>query len=283
MKSAVLRAIHPLRTPISRACRMGLVPTAVRRVLPYRWATEPFDFRIAGASVRWFPSDLDTVGRRIFWSGLRDWERETAPVILSEVARAHCFLDVGANTGIYSVLGCAVNPSVNVAAFEPVPKVHEALVRNVRGNRLQDRVATLNIALGDSNGIVEFHEAENSTMGSLAANGYHGQRGRVIKVECRTLDSIMEEMGLEPDFLKIDVEGFEHAVLAGGRRTLERWRPRMVLEVNPGDPAEAVHAILSDFGYVFYNLTATGRVRHEQLSAIAGSPNWLCTPEKRNV
>lgn len=282
MKSAILRAIHPLRAPIAWGCQRGLVPFAVKCALPYRWATEPFDIRIAGTSVRWFPSDLDTVGRRIFWSGLRDWERETAPVILSEIARARCFLDIGANTGIYTVLGCAINPSVRVVAFEPVPKVYAALTCNVQGNGLQDRVTALNIALGETNGTVDFHEAENATMGSLATNGYHGQRGLVITVECRTLDSVVEEAGLQPDFMKIDVEGFEHAVLAGGRRTLQRWRPRMVLEANPGDPADAVSAILSDYGYVFDNLTAAGRVRHDELSAIAGSPNWLCTPREDN-
>ena len=74
-------------------------------------------------------------------------------------------------------------------------------------------------------------------MGSLAVNGYHGQRGKVIQVKCRTLDSIVEEFNLEPDFIKIDVEGFEHIVLSGASQTLSKFRPRIVLEANPGDPA----------------------------------------------
>src|ERR1035438_3028883 len=88
-------------------------------------------------------------------------------------------------------------------------------------------------------------------MGSLAVEGYRGQPGKVIEVNCRTLDSMVEELDLEPDLLKIDVEGFEHVVLSGARRTLRKFRPRIVLEANPGDPGEEMTDILSEFGYGF--------------------------------
>jgi FkbM family methyltransferase len=218
------------------------------------------------------------VGHQIFWSGLRKWERETSPVILDNIRRSRCFIDVGANCGIYTVLGCSINLNVRVVAVEPVPKVCQALANNVAHNNLDSRVTILNVALGDTNGTASFHEAEDATMGSLAVDGYRGQRGRVIQVKCRTLDSIVEELNIEPDFLKIDVEGFEHLVLRGASRVLSKFRPRIVLEANPGDPAAAITHILSEHGYGFQNITDGGLERRSEIVPVEAYRNWLCVP-----
>ena len=214
----------------------------------------------------------------MFWSGLREWEKETAPVILEHICRSRCFIDVGANCGIYTVLGCTINPKVNVVAVEPVPRICAALANNVRRNNLASRVAVLNMALGDSNGTVSFHEAEDPTMGSLAVDGYRGQPGEVIQVKCRTLDSIVAELNIEPDFIKIDVEGFEHVVLSGASHVLGTFRPRIVLEANPGDPGSAITGILSGYGYTFYNITVDGLIKRSEIIPVDAWRNWLCVP-----
>ena len=166
-----------------------------------------------------FQWEFDSVGHRLFWSGLREWERETSPVILDNIRRSRCFIDIGANCGIYTVLGCTVNPDVRVVAVERVPRVFAAMANNVSQNRLDSRVTVLNVALGDTEGVVPFHEAEDATMGSFAVSGYRGQKGSVIQVKCRTLDSIVGELNIQPDFIKMDVEGFEHLVLSGAGQT----------------------------------------------------------------
>jgi len=274
----VLHLLHPFRGPITWACQRGILPSGVRRYLPWRWVLEPFTIYGTGWRCRWFPTDFDNVGHRIFWSGLREWERETAPVILENIRRSRCFIDVGANCGIYTVLGCQINPGVRVVAVEPVPRICAALAHNVAMNNLTSRVTVLNVALGDRDGVVPFHEAEDPTMGSLAAGGYQGQPGRVIHVKCRTLDSIVEDLGIEPDFIKIDVEGFEHLVLAGGSQVLSKFRPYIVLEANPGDPGEAMTQILSKYGYGFQIITDSGLQRRSKIIPDESYRNWLCVP-----
>jgi FkbM family methyltransferase len=239
---------------------------------------EPFTIYGAGWKCCWFPTEFDAIGHQIFWSGLRWWEKESAPVILDNIRRSRCFIDVGANCGIYTVLGCKVNPDVRVVAVEPVPKLCAALARNVAINNLDSMVTILNVALGDADGVVPFHEAEDSTMGSLAVDGYRGQRGKVIHVKCRTLDSIVEELRIEPDFLKIDVEGFEHLVLMGGSQVLSKFRPRIVLEANPGDPTGAMTQILSEYGYGFQNITDSGLDSRTEIIPVEAYRNWLCVP-----
>jgi FkbM family methyltransferase len=209
---------------------------------------------------------------------LREWEKETSPVILENIRSSRCFIDVGANCGIYTVMGCMINPNVRVLAVEPVPYICGALKNNVIQNDCGSRVTILNVALGESNGMVSFHEAEDSTMGSLAIDGYKGQRGTIIQVECRTLDSIVEELNIEPDFLKIDVEGFEDVVLSGATTVLSRFRPRIVLEANPGDPSNRMTEILSKYGYGFQIITNRGPEWRSEIIPEDAHRNWLCSP-----
>ena len=274
----VIGLLHALRAPVTWACQRGLLPPSVRGAFPWRWVVEPFTVYGDGWSFRWYPTESDTVGMYVFWHGLRGWERETVPVMLENLSSARCFFDVGANSGIYSVMGCTVNPDLRVVSVEPVPRVYETLVNNVRQNRLDSRVTALNLALGDRSGSVPFFEAEDPQMGGLHIEGPPDQSGQWIEVDCRTLDSIVEERGLEPDFVKIDVEGFEHGVLRGASRLLSQTRPRIVLEANPGGPSEAVTEILTRYDYRFRLLTDDGPAPADAIVPHELFRNWLCLP-----
>jgi FkbM family methyltransferase len=198
--------------------------------------------------------------------------------MLDRIRRARCFIDVGANCGIYTVLAATINPHVRIVAIEPVPKICAALTRNVRQNSFDGRVTILNIAVGNSDGIVDFHEAADARMGSLSVEGYQGQAGRLIRVQCRTLDSIVTELNIAPDFVKIDVEGFSDAVLSGAGRLLETVRPSIVLEANPGDPCPRITKILTKYGYAMHLITDKGPERREQIIPSREFHNWLCLP-----
>jgi FkbM family methyltransferase len=280
IKRLAKRLLHPLREPVTWACQRGYLHSGVRDFFPWTWVLEPFTIHGFGWNCRWLPTEFDTVAHRIFWSGLREWESETSPVILNHLRHARCFIDIGANCGIYSVIGCAINPSLQVVAVEPVPDVFSALERNVRQNKCESRVAALNVALGTTNGTVEFHQAEDATMSSLATSGYLGQRGQLIQVECRTLDSIVQELNVEPDFLKIDVEGFEDAVLSGAESVLTRFKPQIVLEANPGDPGDRVTEILAKHGYSFFVLADGGPLERSAIVPQQTFRNWLCVPNR---
>ncbi len=278
IKASIRPLLHPCRGLITWACQRGFLPSKVKRFLPWRWALEPFTIYGHDWKCRWFPTEFDAIAHRIFWSGLREWEKETAPVILKHIRQSRRFIDVGANCGIYSVLGATVNPRVRVVAIEPVKKLYAALLRNVSENDLDSRVMALNVAAGKSNELVSFHEAVDSTMSSLNVQGYKGQSGQIIPVQCRTLDSIVEELKLDPDFIKIDVEGYEDEALIGAVKRLDQFRPRIVLEANPGDPASAVFHILTNKKYRFYLITDSGPELREEIIPSETYRNWLCVP-----
>jgi len=278
VKPLVRKLLHPFRGVVTWACQRGVLSSSVSRVLPWRWALEPFTIYGTGWRCRWFPTEFDSVGHRLFWSGLTRWEKETAPVILDHLRRARCFLDIGANCGFYTVAGCTVNPALQAVAVEPVPKVFAACANNVAQNQLSSRVTLLNIAVGDFNGTASFHESEDSTMGSILADAPR-LSGKIIPVECRTLDSIVDQLNLRPDFMKIDVEGFEDHVLSGAGKILSHVRPRIVLEVNPGGPADSITEILQRHAYKPYIITDRGPELREPIVPDKTYTNWLCVPE----
>ena len=275
-KRTIRAILHPLRGPVTWACQHGFLPSDVRKFLPWRWAIEPFTIYGQCWKCRWFPTEFDDVAKRIFWSGFREWEKETVPVMFDQIRKSRCFVDIGANSGIYSVVAAFINPQVQVIGIEPIERLYAVLVRNVSANHVGSQVTSLNIAMGTSNEIAAFHDSEDATMSSLDTSGYQGKPGQIIRVQCRTLDSIVQELRIKPDFLKIDVEGFEHAVLSGAAETLYKFRPRIVLEANPGDPS--VTEVLKPYGYTFNLITDTGLERRSEIVPHEKYRNWLCIP-----
>ena len=130
-------------------------------------------------------------------------------------------LDVGANVGAYSMLlGQWVGPAGRVYAFEPAPHAFSGLVRHIHLNDLDDVVRPLAEAVGDRETRAEFLVMETAGESRLAARDDRPD-GR-LTVPVVTIDGFCAREGIDPDFIKIDVEGWELAVLRGARETIRR-------------------------------------------------------------
>jgi FkbM family methyltransferase len=126
------------------------------------------------------------------------------------------FLDVGANIGSYSLLAAGVRGAV-VHAFEPDPRTAQSLRRNVDVNRLSENVHVQQCALGSENGSAQFTVGLD-TMNHISAAGSPDSPRETQVVEIQRADDAMA--GLEPAFMKIDVEGHEDAVIDGAQHIL---------------------------------------------------------------
>lgn len=141
-------------------------------------------------------------------------EPEDMAFVLHCLRPGDLFVDIGANIGSYTILASAAQ--ANVISFEPVPSTFEALLDNVHLNRLAGRVDAKNQAVGRTTGQLEMTADQDTTNHALAQGGrYAGQR---LSVPLVTLDEAVG--GRAPKLIKIDVEGFETEVLAGGATTL---------------------------------------------------------------
>lgn len=154
----------------------------------------------------------------VFWRGSFVQERGTVLVILRLLRSARTFLDIGANTGFYTLLAKSSNPSIAVIAVEPSPASFRVLERNIALNGFE--VKALHAALTDRDGEVTLHDFPDlSYTASLEADWREGTLER--RVRGHMLDTIVEQFGVEREgvLAKVDVEGHEPAVLRGAVRT----------------------------------------------------------------
>ncbi len=184
-----------------------------------------------------------------------------APFFLS--SKETVVFDVGANIGDYTEQMKKSVPHVQVYSFEPNPLTYKKLVENV--GRLED-VTTVNLAFGDSDGVVELNTYENhetsghATIFEEVILDIHGSESlKKIEVDMTTLDKFCAERNIDfIDFLKIDTEGAEVRVLTGAKRLLSEHRIKMIqFEFNEMNIIS--RSFLKDFydlleGYQFYRM-----------------------------
>jgi FkbM family methyltransferase len=190
-----------------------------------------------------------------YWraKSLPEKEAGTIEWLAQNVRPDDLLCDVGANIGIYTVLAAALG--ARVAAFEPHVGNADSLVDNVALNGLSERVDVYSIALHDTTGFGPFNYYSlvrgTSQSQYRAVEDDSGNRFAPVGREMKW-GVPFDSLGLQPDLVKIDVDGNEPAVLDGMAATLGATsRPRSVqVEVNARNGIE-VRPRMERFGYRF--------------------------------
>lgn len=170
-------------------------------------------------------------------------EPETLDWIDRWVRSGDVVFDVGANTGVYTLYIALRHPDARVIAFEPEYANLHLLRDNVVANGLQDRVEIYPLALSNRVGLSRLH-IQDLTPGA-ALHVESREPVRVTRTRCPvvwhegtctfTLDAFCDETGVQPEGIKIDVDGTEPEVLEGGGRTLGSPALRSVMIEMPAD------------------------------------------------
>ncbi|HEY5912165.1 MAG TPA: FkbM family methyltransferase [Verrucomicrobiae bacterium] len=137
-----------------------------------------------------------------------------------------CALDVGANVGDWTSLALRTWPEVTVHSFEIVPDNFHVLERNLQGS---SRVKLNPIGLSDVEAEIDVHFSRSTHFRASAFSMPDVPDTTVVKAKVMAGDSYVASRKIERiDYLKIDVEGMEGAVLRGFRETLAAGRVRAV-------------------------------------------------------
>lgn len=225
------------------------------------------------------------VQRFIRREGLGAYETPTAAALLAwcDVVAPDEFVlfDIGANMGLYGELAAAVFSPRAVHSFEPGPMAADVIRKITRRNRLA--ITTHEVALSDSEGTAELYISPISDASNSLVPGFR-ETDETVEVTIRTLDAVVAQVGDVPDLVKLDVETHERAVLEGGRSTIERHRPAVIVEVlrrRGHDFGDDIGEFFAPLGYHYYELSASPT--WEAVPELRGSGttdrDWLVTPE----
>ncbi|GEM_PF-973070 len=190
------------------------------------------------------------------------YEPEVWALTMSLIRPGDTIVDVGAHIGIYAIaFALRAGSNGRVIAIEADPANADLMEANVAVNQLRN-LEIVRAAAGDHAGSVRFASLNSKishvvglTNHNAAVSAGEAARGE-IGVPMITLDSQLA--GQQVDFIKIDVEGFEEAVLKGARELLadSKRRPRAILiEVHPyawesmSTTSESLTSFMEQCGY----------------------------------
>lgn len=193
--------------------------------------------------------------------GTDDWIGPGHEAYLNDVMyipEGGVFIDVGAHVGHFSLR--LSKTASKVYAIEPGPKQIEGLKENLRLNDIKN-VQVIEAAASDYCGYVTIEHPK----GDYGTNGMFGQS--VVKeaekgIPCWNLDTLFK--GEERiDLIKIDVQGYEGAVLRGMIEIMAIYKPRLVIELHDkefGDPQiwDDVEIALKQYKYKWRKINEAG-------------------------
>ncbi len=167
--------------------------------------------------------------------------------------------DIGAHCGLISALWCAARPENRVFSFEPSPALSRRLAEirdlNQFGDRMQLNQVGIGVAKGATTMLVD---PVGGFVQSLHFDHTMWAAPESIEVQIETIEGAAAARDVVPDFIKLDIEGYEYEAIKGSAFFLTRNRPVIFLELHLNYleerkiGARAVVGLLENAGYSFF-------------------------------
>jgi FkbM family methyltransferase len=199
-----------------------------------------------------FAMDLNIYSREVagYWEIFQ--EQQYLDVAPTDKDQQVVVLDIGANVGFFAVRQALRHgKNLRLIAFEPDPETYGRLQANVGRIRrsVESDITCYNCALDTHTGQAKFLQDMSVESRILEDDS----TAPAITVQITTLDSIIEKEGIEKiDLLKLDVEGHELKVLAGGSKALG-ITDNITLEYHHPDFVEAIGKLLAPYSFHLVN------------------------------
>lgn len=263
---AIVKRCMPQRNPSRLPVPLN-VTSVTARVLDYQFAM--------------FNPRRCVVAKELYWGrGVRS--RRADQIALESFARlvpnATHVLDIGAYTGIFTLLAATVSPSCTVDAYEIVPANYIATLENLLENKICGSGVAVHlqgVGRGGSRVTVPYGQS-----GSALPDFYNINMNfdDGLAVETVSLNSIRLPEGSNV-IIKIDVEGSEAEIFVGGEEFINIHRPSILCELLHGiADTELIEASLNNLGYHYFLVTDGGLVEYSRLTADIDYRDWLITP-----
>lgn len=197
-------------------------------------------------------------------------------MLTTRLPTGSAILDIGAYHGEFAIAAKAMNPGLDVYAFEGDPVNVEALRKATEGTG----VKIVEAAVTSSTGEISF--LQNEAQGKVVnASVDHHEQGNLILMKAVAIDEWAESEQVIPKLMKIDTEGGEAAVLKGAKKILVKDRPLIVCEILTDDAGENVEKVLPSFYSYWYideivGIKKVGRITRDKWR----NKNHLLAPDE---
>lgn len=240
-----------------------------------------------GGGVRFRANLADHIESQIFWQGAQEGDRGEIRLLGRLLRPDHVFFDIGANVGVFSLYAAKRLTSGEVHAFEPLQQHLSRFSTNLELNGFSNiKVNPVALSRKPGSRTLYVPNTNNTGMASFYAdetdpNGFAGHG-----ITTTTLDQYVSDMQIKRlDIIKIDVEGAELDALEGGRETIRRFRPRVMMEVNvshlrrAGKTLDDLVGFWADLGYSMFRIEHSGTFTHiTDIGSFAEHQNIFCDP-----
>ena len=161
------------------------------------------------------------------------WEPWMTPLLARTIKPGMTVVDAGANHGYFTLmLADLVGPDGRVAAIEPHPVTAGLLRRTVGVNGFAGRTTVFEQAVGAHDDMtLTFELREDDPKNARVVGDHRADQPGMTQVKGGRLETLLADWP-KIDFIKIDVEGAEEAVLEGAWPLIVRDRPDILLEFN---------------------------------------------------
>jgi FkbM family methyltransferase len=199
-----------------------------------------------------FPSHDQVIGRSLRIYG--EWAEHEIAVVSSYLLDGKAIVDVGANIGVHTVAFARRFPRSTIVAIEPHPLAYTLLSANVAENGIQN-VRLEHCACGAETAILPVprglvqHGGETNLGATSLINLVPDDATNSLTL-VRRLDDILSSTPIQ--FIKVDVEGMEPAVLAGASNIIRSQLPLIYFEARTIEGVRECRAALDGFGYYLH-------------------------------
>ncbi|WP_329148446.1 FkbM family methyltransferase [Streptomyces sp. NBC_01456] len=203
----------------------------------------------------------DLIQRYLYLFGV--WEPHMSHWLETRLEPGDVFVDVGANIGVFSVLGSRlVGSTGSVVAIEASPTFHRRVLQHAELNHCEN-IRAANVAVSDERKTLTFVLASSNNMGANSIVPYDGSAESSFEMEAFSIaDVLTPDEVARARVIKIDVEGAEGSVVRGLEPLLGELRTdvEIALEITPdrmellGDSAEELLETMRKHGFHMYRL-----------------------------